>query len=74
MYGIFFTSDWWRRDQVITSGSTPGMVVMDSIRKEAEKDMRSNPVRSTPLSGMWNMPLIPALGKQREAVLESIFF
>lgn len=32
----------------LVGGATPGLVVLGSIRKEAEQDMNSKPVSSTP--------------------------
>lgn len=41
-------TDCLERTQSIVGGATPGLVVLGSIRKEAEQDMNSKPVSSTP--------------------------
>ena len=47
--GIFFVSDWWKRASLpIVGGATPGLVVLGSIRKEAEQAVKSKPVSNIP--------------------------
>jgi hypothetical protein len=46
--GIFLISNWWGRSQFIMGGFIPALVVLASIRKQAEQATRSKPVSSIP--------------------------
>jgi hypothetical protein len=45
--GIFLISDQWRRVQPIVGGAIPRLVVLGSIRKQAEQAMWNKPVCNT---------------------------
>ena len=43
---IFLISDLWGKAQPMVGGTIPGLVVLGSIRKQAEQAMVSKPVRT----------------------------
>jgi hypothetical protein len=40
LYSIFLISDWWWSVQPIVGGAVLGLVVLDFIRNQAEKDRK----------------------------------
>jgi hypothetical protein len=44
--GIFLINDWYGWAHLMEDSTTPGLVVLDTIRNHAEQTMRSKPVRS----------------------------
>ena len=59
LYGIFLISDQHGRPEPMVGGAIPGLVVLRSIRKQAEQARESKPVSNTPLHQLLPPGLCP---------------
>ena len=48
MKSIFSINDQWGKTLTMVGGAIPGMMDLDSVRKQTEQAMKSKPVNSTP--------------------------
>ena len=61
LWGIFSISDLWERVQPIVGGATPGLLILNSIRKQAKQALRSKSVKQQPSMASVSAPAFRCL-------------